>query len=160
VLASTSAGYITYVGLFDPLVVGDTFPIANLLLGLSSGAATSNLGGVTRELFQTATNAQNFNVQLNSNANEALLYGASSGITSSTIVDVYTGKVPVLRVKFVCSRSTYSPRGLLKGIVWSYGGALYDDTMSYTLGATTYNFVRGYSGAAAGITASLWFPKQ
>lgn len=153
----SSAGDLVYVGLFDTLIPGDSFPICVCKVGGGSTAATT-YGAVTRELNQTSATANNWAVQTLgttvSSASNSLAYGVLAQGTSALL---YTGNVPVQRIVFFSSRNTTTGvRGLLKGVV--VAGATtsaHGDTLSYTSGGTTYNYIH-----ATNSTASYYMPQQ
>lgn len=142
--SSATSGELVYAGLYDPLIPGDSFPICVMKISGSSTSATT-YGAVTRELNQTAATANNWAVQTNgtvisSTASQNIAYGANVFSTGTLL---YTGNVPVQRIFFSSTRNTSTGiRGLLKGVVVAGSGtSVTGDTLSYTSGGTTYNYI-------------------
>lgn len=166
---STSSNMI-YAGLFDLLVPGDTFPIAVICVSAGSVTGGTTYGSTTRELFQTSAAANNWSVQMamggtnNSTGAATFVYGANRPDASGNFPnanELYTGKPIAQRVYFVSARSVgTAPRGILKGVVHAYGGTTAADTMSYTIGATTYNYTRAFGQTASAAVPSVWMPQQ
>lgn len=157
-VSTTSGGY---VGLFDSFLQNDPFPIC-VLNWSGTLAPGTGYGAVTREPLQTAAAANNFAAQISSVMLDVgynytgAVYGAPDVSNKGFANWIYSSTNRVAqRVMFFSSRSQGGGlRGVLKDAVVSSCGSVQGDTLSYTVGATTYGFVR----AGSGTLNSIWMP--
>ena len=145
-----------YIGLFDTLLASDPFPLVCTTMGTSNSSSyNANWGTVTCEPGQTAVDVANWHTAV-PYLNGGPIYGA----TNPGGVDLYSGKSLLQRMVFGTGRSftglVYGYRGLFRDILltWSQGGTgAAGDTLSYTVGATTYTYTclmgQTYNGGPA-----------
>lgn len=152
VVAGSSVSNAVYAGLADSVIPGDPFPLV-VLTTQSSTSSQTTLGGVTREPFQTSATTYNFFVQLygaaGNSASSTSIYGLSEAGTPPAGNSLYTG-FPVLSRCAIHSGRLLNSTGwrfVLKDFYIGAGGTAAGDTMTFTIGATTYTYVRPHQSA-------------
>ena len=156
IVASSSQGMV-YSGIYDSFLENDPLPICSIACHIGSNSSVATSGTSTREPLQTAGSTSNWFVQIpDPTLTNVIAYGYTGNLTS---VNLYTGFYPVNGVMFSTSRGDVNrgARGLLKDIVACRIGVV-GDTLSHTVGGTTYNFIKPYPDAST--IQSIWMPQQ
>lgn len=154
-----------YAGLFDSFLTSDPFPlcVANLIrpfTSTSSAATQTQYIGYTREPNQTAVDVNNWTGAVPYLEGQAI-YGIANG--NSNGVELYTQKFSVWRGSVFASLRAYGIlngatenyaytafRGLPKDIILTGTSGNGGDTLTFTQGATTYNYFGLTSYSAIG----------
>ena len=160
---STTVSYAGYAGLYDSFTPGG-FPLISVITGyVSTSTPTSTTyGSVTREQWISAATT-NFAVYSGS-----YYYGYYHAWPITTLrgadaVNNKTGYYPTSLVTFASVKNTsiVGLYGTLKDIVYNNQGGINGtggDTLSITVGATTYNYVKPATNPT--YPTCFWIPKQ
>ena len=167
IIACTSIGTDGfYCGAYDPFYNTSRPALCVVDMGDGNSSTSTSQGAVTREPL-TGSSAGNWHIQeykASSIPSNTQFNSFAPNIYTSNPTDAITGANLVFKKMVIHSRgSVGNPIGLYKDVLTSYVGTntgAPGDTLSYTIGGTTYNYVSGTKNITTASAAAYWIPKQ